>query len=140
MDRYQEAAARGWDGLAETWAEMQGDAGDGNQQFTINPALFALAGEVAGKRVLDAACGGGHIARALARRGAHVTTVDISPRMIALARRRAEREGLAIAHLVGSITSLPQLTDASFDHGRAKYPLTGKHSTLACAKCHRSAD
>ena len=34
----------------------------------------------------------------------------------------------------------PALTAASFDHGRTEFALTGKHSTLACGKCHRSAD
>ena len=58
------AAARAWNAIAGRWAALQGEASDGNQRWIINPPLFALAGEVAGKRVLDAACGGGHVARA----------------------------------------------------------------------------
>jgi len=51
-------------------------------------AMLALAGDVDGRHVLDAGCGSGPLAAALASRGAAVTGVDASPRMLALARRR----------------------------------------------------
>jgi len=108
-----ENAARAWNAIGEHWAAMQGEAGDGNQQWIINPALFALAGEVAGLRVLDAACGGGHIARALTRRGATVTGVDISAAMIGAAKRASA--GLAIDFRVADISAMPELADSSFD-------------------------
>jgi 2-polyprenyl-3-methyl-5-hydroxy-6-metoxy-1,4-benzoquinol methylase len=48
-----------------------------------------------GSSVLDVGCGVGRWSRRLAARGAHVTGVDLSPTMIAEARRRAAAEGLA---------------------------------------------
>jgi SAM-dependent methyltransferase len=51
-------------------------------------ALLDLLGDVAGRAVLDAGCGEGFLARILAVRGARVTGVDLSPRLIALARER----------------------------------------------------
>jgi SAM-dependent methyltransferase len=45
--------------------------------------------------VLDVGCGVGRWSRRLAARGAHVTGVDLSPTMIAEARRRAVAEGVA---------------------------------------------
>ena len=48
--------------------------------------LLEMAGDVSGKRVLDAGCGEGHVARLFARHGAEVVTVDISPRLLHLAR------------------------------------------------------
>jgi SAM-dependent methyltransferase len=48
-----------------------------------------------GSTVLDVGCGVGRWSRRLAARGAHVTGVDLSPTMIAEARRRAAAEGLA---------------------------------------------
>lgn len=42
-----------------------------------------------GTRVLDVGCGVGRWSRRLAARGAHVTGIDLSPTMIAEARRRA---------------------------------------------------
>ncbi|MEU3664220.1 class I SAM-dependent methyltransferase [Streptomyces sp. NPDC032940] len=52
------------------------------------PAVLALAGDVAGRRILDAGCGTGPLSAALGERGAVVTGIDVSARMLALARRR----------------------------------------------------
>ena len=48
--------------------------------------LLEMAGEVSGKRVLDAGCGEGHVARLFAHHGAEVVAVEISPRLLNLAR------------------------------------------------------
>lgn len=50
--------------------------------------LLDLLGDVAGRRVLDAACGDGYLARVLAARGARVTGMDLGPRLIERARLR----------------------------------------------------
>jgi SAM-dependent methyltransferase len=47
-----------------------------------------------GTRVLDVGCGVGRWSRRLAARGAHVTGIDLSPTMIAEARRRASAQPL----------------------------------------------
>ena len=47
-----------------------------------------------GTRVLDVGCGVGRWSRRLAQRGAQVTGIDLSPTMIAEARRRAAGEGV----------------------------------------------
>ncbi|WP_405526891.1 class I SAM-dependent methyltransferase [Streptomyces avidinii] len=52
------------------------------------PAMLALAGDVAGRQVLDAGCGSGPLSAALRDRGAVVTGIDASAGMLALARRR----------------------------------------------------
>ncbi len=49
-----------------------------------------------GGRVLDVACGRGRHSRILAARGYDVTGVDLSENALQSARRRAEREGLAV--------------------------------------------
>jgi ubiquinone/menaquinone biosynthesis C-methylase UbiE len=76
------------------------------------PACLALLGDVAGKRVLDAACGPGLYAAELARRGAQVTGFDHSPRMIEIARRRVP-EGEFRVHDLGD--RLSWLPDGSVD-------------------------
>lgn len=52
------------------------------------PAMVNLAGDVAGRRVLDAGCGSGPLAAALRAKGALVSGFDLSARMVALARER----------------------------------------------------
>ncbi|MFK0292899.1 class I SAM-dependent methyltransferase [Streptomyces sp. NPDC090442] len=52
------------------------------------PAMLALAGDVAGRRILDAGCGSGPLAAALRDRGAFVSGFDSSAEMVELARRR----------------------------------------------------
>lgn len=52
------------------------------------PAMLKLAGDVAGRRILDAGCGAGPLFAALRDRGAVVTGVDASAGMLELARRR----------------------------------------------------
>ena len=47
-----------------------------------------------GTRVLDVGCGVGRWSRRLARRGAEVMGIDLSPTMIAEARRRAAEDGV----------------------------------------------
>ncbi|WP_086681754.1 class I SAM-dependent methyltransferase [Amycolatopsis pretoriensis] len=52
------------------------------------PATLALAGDVAGRRILDAGCGSGPLFAALRERGAVVTGFDQSAAMVEHARRR----------------------------------------------------
>ncbi|MFJ4657311.1 class I SAM-dependent methyltransferase [Nocardia sp. NPDC088792] len=52
------------------------------------PAMLELAGDVAGRRILDAGCGAGPLCAALRDRGAVVTGIDASAGMLELARRR----------------------------------------------------
>lgn len=70
-------------------------------------AVFALAEEVNGRMTLDASCGTGHYALALARRGAQVTAVDASAPMLALAQMKAWREGLPLAPVRAALERLP---------------------------------
>jgi 2-polyprenyl-3-methyl-5-hydroxy-6-metoxy-1,4-benzoquinol methylase len=57
-------------------------------------ALMPWLRSVRGLRVLDVGCGVGRWSRRLAKRGAHVTGIDLSPTMIAEAKRRAAQEGV----------------------------------------------
>ncbi|MET8851633.1 methyltransferase domain-containing protein [Amycolatopsis sp. NPDC004625] len=76
------------------------------------PAALALAGEVAGRRVLDAGCGSGPLFAALRARGAAVTGIDQSEGMLAHARRRlGDDADLRVADLAGPLP----FGDAEFD-------------------------
>ena len=67
--------------------------------------LIAFAGVVPGTRVLDLACGTGDIAFEARAAGATVFGLDVTPRMIALARRKSD--GAAVHWLIGDMTGVP---------------------------------
>jgi SAM-dependent methyltransferase len=67
-----------------------------------------------GARVLDIACGTGNVTLPLARTGAVVTGLDMTPPLLKQARARAVREGLPIRFDEGFAETLPY-PDSSFD-------------------------
>jgi ubiquinone/menaquinone biosynthesis methyltransferase len=76
--------------------------------------LAARAGDARGKTALDLACGTGDIAFRLAARGARVVGLDITPRMLELARRRPEASAQHVSFVAGDMTALP-FPSRSFD-------------------------
>jgi SAM-dependent methyltransferase len=77
---------------------------------------FRALGDLTGRRVLDLGCGYGETSVYLALLGARVDAVDISPRMLEVARQLAERHGVAdrIAFHAAPGEQLP-FADESFD-------------------------
>ncbi len=71
-----------------TYVAWREQAGPDTDPFGLLLPLLELLGDIDGRRVLDAGCGEGYLARALAARGAQVTGIDLSSRLIALARAR----------------------------------------------------
>jgi len=65
------------------WREQGGV--DGDPFGLLPPLLELLGGDITGCQVLDAGCGEGYLARVLTARGARVTGIDLSPRLIELA-------------------------------------------------------
>ena len=64
--------------------------------------LMKLVGDLAGKAVVDVACGDGFYTRILRQQGAaKVTGVDLSPKMIELARKNEAQQPLGIEYVVG---------------------------------------
>lgn len=76
--------------------------------------LFELAGDVAGRDVLDVGCGDGDLALALWARGARVSGIDVSAAMIEAARARARAQGADIALCRAEAEKLP-FASGSFD-------------------------
>src|SRR4051812_37099335 len=93
--------------------------------------LVDMAAPSDGARTLDLATGTGDIAFALAARGARVVGLDVTRRMIELARMRASREGSSATFLVGDMLALP-FPSGSFDIVTVGYGLRNV-SDLAAA-------
>ncbi len=95
-EQYQQAKAQSWRSHAETYSFMN------------------LIGDVEGKRVLDVACGEGHFTRLLRNAGAaEVVGIDISERMIDLARAQEARQPLGIEYRVEDAAAV--VAHADFD-------------------------
>lgn len=76
--------------------------------------IVSSAGTGAEDTVLDVACGPGLLVCAFARVARHVTGIDITPAMLAQARKAQQEQDLTnIAWQQGDVTSLP-FPDASF--------------------------
>ena len=76
------------------------------------PAMLELAGDVTGRRILDAGCGSGPLFAALRDRGAMVTGIDSSAAMLEQARRRL---GAAADLRVADLASPLRFPDCTFD-------------------------
>jgi ubiquinone/menaquinone biosynthesis methyltransferase len=79
--------------------------------------LIAAADIRPGTRVLDLACGTGDLALAAAARGGRVAGLDLTPRMVELARLKPRPDGhtaTAPGYLVGDMMALP-VADASIE-------------------------
>ncbi len=80
--------------------------------------MVELAGDVAGKRVLDIATGGGHTALAFAKAGAEVVATDLTPEMLNAAKAFFEKENAEVRSSVfltpAAAEDLP-FESASFD-------------------------
>ena len=80
----------------DVWARLTSDAPVSGIRATVRAGrdamraqlLAALPADLTGARILDAGCGTGALAVALAARGADVVAVDISPALVEIARTR----------------------------------------------------
>lgn len=76
--------------------------------------VVGSSGAAPGVRALDLACGTGDIAFALALRGAQVTGLDVTHRMLQLARAKDARRVAPVTFVTGDMMALP-FPDRTFD-------------------------
>jgi ubiquinone/menaquinone biosynthesis methyltransferase len=90
-----------------------------------------------GIRTLDLACGTGDIAFEAARRGARVTGLDITHRMLRIAREHAEIASCPVSFVTGDMSTLPFQT-ATFDVVTTGYGLRNvPQLSIALEEIHR---
>ena len=117
MERPHDQNRRAWDERALSGAQYATPATP--EEFR-NPLAIVdqcgwLGGDVTGKHLLCLAAGGGRHSALFASAGAHVTVVDISPKLLDLDRKIAAQRGLSIRVVEASMDDLSELADASFD-------------------------
>jgi ubiquinone/menaquinone biosynthesis C-methylase UbiE len=104
-----------WDDASESWVDFVRKGKDFCRDRMNNPVAFRLIGNVKGQRVLDLACGEGYNTRMLARKGAKVTGVDFSKKLVELARIEENREKLGIDYRVSNVANLSEFPSNHFD-------------------------
>ena len=80
----------------QAWEQLTSDAPVGRIRTTVRAGRTKMRGtllswlpeDLRGQRVLDAGCGTGALAVEAARRGADVVAIDLSPKLVELARQR----------------------------------------------------
>ncbi|MBI5742234.1 MAG: class I SAM-dependent methyltransferase [Candidatus Niyogibacteria bacterium] len=95
-----------WGEVAEWYHDLLSSNPDSYQAKVILPNLLRLMKIGRGEQVADIACGEGFFARAMQLAGATVTATDISPELIAIARKSSPKEinyNVASAHDLGWI-------------------------------------
>jgi SAM-dependent methyltransferase len=112
-------AAASWEAIADGWTERMRTGTDAPRKYLLDRAHLELAGDILGKRVLDAGCGEGRYARMLAERGAKVTGIDLSERMIEHARKAEAEAPLGIEYAVTDMADLSMFGDETFDQAVA---------------------
>lgn len=85
-----------------------------DDRFTETELAFIIEEITPKDRVLDMGSGTGRFTIPLVERAASVTALDLSPEMLAVAKRKAEDKGLTIQFREGDMTALP-FPDNSFD-------------------------
>lgn len=112
IDRVRE----GYDAVAADYAR---EVGGELAHKPLDRALLAMCVELAGEgRIGDLGCGPGHVSAFLADLGADVVGIDLSARMVAIARERVPRA----AFVRGDLRDIP-LPDASLAGAVALYSL-----------------
>jgi ubiquinone/menaquinone biosynthesis C-methylase UbiE len=109
-----EKAREDWNRLAEDYESFREESGTYNEIVEI-PAMLSLIGDVKDKIVLDAGCGHGYYSILLAKKGAMVTGIDISERMIELAKKNAENAYVKCQFFVCDIQDLSMFGSNMFD-------------------------
>jgi len=104
-----------WDSATEAWVDFVRSGKDYFRDEMNNPTMFDLLGDIGTMRILDLGCGEGHNSRIMAQKGAHVTGVDFSKRMISRALEHEKKEKLGIDYRVLDATHLRTLKNRTFD-------------------------
>jgi SAM-dependent methyltransferase len=108
-----------WNRVAKEWQTQVDNDGDRNRILNSDPVLWKFVGDVRGLEVLDAGCGTGYLSKKLWKRGARVSGVDFSEKMIDIARTQYPD----INFYVDSCSDLRNIDDRYFDLVISNYVL-----------------
>lgn len=102
------AGSASWEGVADWYAGWVGRDGSWYHRNLAVPLLMEQLALRRGERLADLGCGPGILAPPVRQAGASMVGVDLSPRLIDIARRN---HGRLAPFVVGDATALPQLPE-----------------------------
>ena len=108
-------ASRSWDPLADWYAGWNGTRGSRHHQQLAIPLALDLLDLAPDEHVVDLGCGHGVMAGPVGATGARLTGIDLSPRLIGMARRRRHARAEFLVGDVTRLQALPSLRAASCD-------------------------
>jgi len=109
-ESFNDAQARAaWDHGADAWRAFIRSGADYYRLEVHGPALLEACGVVAGLRALDLGCGEGYFSRLLREAGADVIGLELSERMLDMARHEETLRPLGIDYRLGSAVALETL-------------------------------
>ena len=92
--------------IIDEWSEFSkedliafSDDGDSDRVSLLDPNIISLAGEIKGRRILDAGCGNGYLTRRLATLGAVVTGVEPSNNLFRYCSEKEREVPLGIKYM-----------------------------------------
>ena len=107
--------SRSWDALAHWYTGWNGARGSRHHQQLAIPLALDLLALAPGEHLADLGCGHGVMAGPAGETGARITGIDLSPRLIELARRRQQPRTEFFVGDVTRLKSIPSLRPASCD-------------------------
>lgn len=114
-----------WDGMADGWVAAGErlwalDVPEWGIWHTPDGRAPLLPADMSGMSAIELGCGTGYVAGWMARRGARVTAIDVSPRQLQTARRLAKEHGAKIDFIEGNAEDTG-LAAESFDFAVSEY-------------------
>ena len=103
-----------WNQNAAAWHRIFGE-NDPNRRDLLDPLIFQTLGEIAGRRILDAGCGDGYLARKLSQLGAVVTGIEAAGELLAFAIAEETKAASGITYVHGDVSAMPFFKDNSFE-------------------------
>lgn len=101
-----------WDVNSDFWIQIIRERRDRYRTELTDPAIMNAVGPAERLNVLDAGCGEGYLSRALARKGAVVTGIDLSRSLIIAAKEAASTDEIEATFDIGSLYELPYESEA----------------------------
>jgi 2-polyprenyl-6-hydroxyphenyl methylase/3-demethylubiquinone-9 3-methyltransferase len=104
-----------FDRLAARWWDTDGESRPLHDLNPVRLNYIAERVDLKGAQVLDVGCGGGILSESLARAGAHVTAIDLAPRVLDVARLHLHESNVQVDYREIAVEDFARESPSRFD-------------------------